>query len=234
VSAVGHEVDITLVDFAADARAATPSQAAEMIVPDQAGQRRLLDERTRRLERAIRAKIAEERAASERLLRAFGDPRLLIASAQQRIDDLTMRLGRVTLRRLANEKETTATLTAQLRAQHPQARIARDRATVATLVSRLRSAGQDTLRARSQEAAGLGDRLVRAAPRLVRDRTDIVVGLAGRLDAMSPLKVLGRGYAIVTREGHAVRDANEVTAGDRVHVRVGAGDFDATVTKDEK
>ena len=236
VSAVGHEVDITLVDFAADARAATPSQAAEMIVPDQTARRRLLEERTRRLERAMRSKIAEDRAESERLLRAFGDPRLLIASAQQRIDDLTMRLGRLTLRRIANEKDATLSFTAHLRAQHPHARIARDRAKVGELANRLAAAGRErTLRGNATLTTSLTDRLARAAPRLVRERTDSVAGLAGRLDAMSPLKVLARGYAIVTRDdGRAVREASEVTPGERLHVRVGAGKFDATVTKDEK
>ncbi|MBX3264460.1 MAG: exodeoxyribonuclease VII large subunit, partial [Labilithrix sp.] len=101
VSAVGHEVDVTLVDFAADARAATPSQAAEMIVPDSAARRRLLEERTSRLRRAMHARVAEERVVTGRLARAFGDPRLLIASAQQRVDEHTMRLGRILARRLA-------------------------------------------------------------------------------------------------------------------------------------
>src|SRR5690606_17131440 len=67
VSAVGHEVDVTLVDFAADARAATPSQAAEMVVPDGAARRRLLEERTGRLLRAMQARIAEDRVALGRL-----------------------------------------------------------------------------------------------------------------------------------------------------------------------
>src|SRR5205085_10822622 len=95
VSAVGHETDFTLVDFAADRRAATPSQAAELTVPDTAARRQYLDERTMRLKRAMHARLAEERATSAELARAFGDPRLLIASAQQRVDEHVARLGRV-------------------------------------------------------------------------------------------------------------------------------------------
>jgi exodeoxyribonuclease VII large subunit len=230
VSAVGHEVDITLVDFAADARAATPSQAAEMIVPDLAARRRLLDERTRRLERAMRAKLAEDAALSARLLRAFGDPRLLIASAQQRIDELMLRLTRTTQRRLVAEKDAATKLAAELRAQHPQVRIARDRARLSDLDGRLVTAMIVAAKENQARATMLQERLARAD--MVRQRGDIIAKLAGRLDAMSPLKVLARGYAIVSRDGHAIRDASEVAPGDNVHVRVGTGEFDAEVRRD--
>ena len=209
VSAVGHEVDVTLVDFAADARAATPSQAAEMIVPDLAARKRLLEERTRRLERAMRGRLSEEHTRQARLMRAFRDPRLLIASSQQRVDELIHRMTRVTQRRIALAKEQTSSLDAQLRAQHPQVRIARDRARVSELEARL----------------------VAAAKHDVREQASIIARLAGRLDAMSPLKVLARGYAIVTKDGHALRDASEVSAGDAIRVRVGEGAFDAEVKK---
>ena len=273
VSAVGHEVDVTLVDFAADARAATPSQAAEMIVPDLNARRRLLEERARGLERAMRGRLAEDRAEMARLMRAFGDPRLLIAGAQQRIDELVHRLTHLAQRRLANEKENVGALGAQLRAQHPQVRIARDRARATELEARLVAATRQRMAAESTQVATLGQRLDRIAPHLVRDRgeelgalaqrldrvaphlvrdraeplarlagrldavaphlvrarADVLARLAGRLDAMSPLKVLARGYAIVTKDGHAVRDATEVVEGDRVRIRVGEGAFDAEV-----
>jgi exodeoxyribonuclease VII large subunit len=207
VSAVGHEVDITLVDFAADARAATPSQAAEMIVPDLAARRRLLEERTRRLERAMRARLSEEGAKQARLMRAFRDPRLLIASSQQRIDDLMYRLTSTVHRRIAQAKDHIGRQTTLLRAQHPHVRIARDRA----------------------RANELDAKLVAAAKHALRADAERVARLAGRLDAMSPLKVLSRGYAIVTKNGHAVRHASEVAPGDRLRVRVGEGAFDAEV-----
>ncbi len=214
VSAVGHETDVTLVDFASDRRASTPSQAAELVVPDAAGRRHLLEERSMRLRRAMHARLAEERAGAAELARAFGDPRLLIASAQQRVDDHVARLGRIVTRRLAKERETSSRLAARMTASHPRERIARDRAKVAELSARF-------------------GELTRA--RLAADRA-LVARAAGRLDAMSPLKVLARGYAIATRadDGRAVRDAAEVAPGERVRVRVANGAFDADVVSVEE
>jgi exodeoxyribonuclease VII large subunit len=232
VSAVGHEVDVTLVDFAADARAATPSQAAEMVVPDAAARRRLLEERAGRLRRAMHAKILADRALAGRLSQAFGDPRLLIASAQQRVDEHVMRLGRILSRRLARERDETSHLRGRLGAAHPRERIARDRARASEIGMRLAGASRALLRERGDRVSFAAHRLQALAPRLVRERGERVSALAGRLDAMSPLKVLARGYAIVTRsDGHAVRDAREVAAGDSVHVRVAEGTFEAEVTR---
>jgi exodeoxyribonuclease VII large subunit len=230
VSAVGHEVDVTLVDFAADARAATPSQAAEMVVPDVTARRRLLGEMSGRLGRAMHARIAEERAHSAKLVRAFGDPRLLIASAEQRLDEHVARMERALGQRIARERDRASRLGARLGAAHPRERIARDHARVSELTARLERATQAILRTRG--VAIPVDRLLATAPRLVRDRRERVSALSGRLDAMSPLKVLSRGYAIVTRpDGHAIRAAGEVTAGDPLHVRVGEGAFEVAVTK---
>lgn len=251
VSAVGHEVDVTLVDFAADARAATPSQAAELVVPDAVARRHLLEERTSRLRRAMYGIITEERAAAANLAQRFGDPRLLIATAQQRIDEANVRLEKALGRQLAASREASAHLAKRLGAAHPRERIARDSAriaehaarivhltekrvadasrTKADLATRLQNAGRDPFADRRRTLDDLGVRHVRAVrERSVHDRR-MIAELAGRLDAMSPLAVLARGYAITTKDGHAVRDAAEVTAGDRVRVQVARGSFDAAV-----
>jgi exodeoxyribonuclease VII large subunit len=187
VSAVGHEVDVTLVDFAADARAATPSQAAEMVVPDASARRQLLNERRGRLLRAIRSRLDRSIADRARLAQALGDPRLTVASAQQKLDWLVARLSAV----------------------HPRAVIARNRAELGPLAARAVAA----MRARLE------------AKRAVLDSS------GARLDAMSPLKVLGRGYAIATRaDGRALRAAGDVSPGDAIDVRLHEGSLSATVT----
>jgi exodeoxyribonuclease VII large subunit len=206
-----------------------------MVVPDGAARHRLLEERSSRLRRAMRARIAEDRVAIGELAKAFGDPRLLIASAQQRIDENVARMERATSQRLARDRDGHARLGARLVAAHPRERIARDRHRAEELAARLASAGQAL--ARDRRGAIPRERLEAALPRLVDDRRARVATLSGRLDAMSPVAVLARGYAIVTRQdGHAVRDAGEVAEGDAIQVRVAAGSFAAKVekTKEER
>ena len=83
-----------------------------------------------------------------------------------------------------------------------------------------------------REVEGLGGRLASIAPRIVRPHEVRVASLAATLDALSPLKVLGRGYAIARDEvGHVVTDAATLSPGDSVSVRVGSGSFAATVTE---
>lgn len=183
-----------------------------------------------RLRRAMSARIVHERAEAARLAAAFRDPRLLIASAQQQVDEHVARLSRATTRRLARERDVAAKLSARLGAAHPRERIARDAGNVQGLHARI----VELVRAQLvEERKVVGDASARLQSALRSDlvhRGRDVAELAGRLDAMSPLKVLGRGYAIATRaDGHAVRDASEVRPGDRVRVRVARGGFEAEV-----
>ncbi len=186
VSAVGHEVDVALTDFVADRRAATPSQAAEMCVPDRAAFRREARHLEERLLRCARSQLGERRAALGTMQRML-DVRHVLAPHRGILEDHRTRLSRV----------------------DPRAVVARERG--------------DLLR-----ATELITSLVRA--RVARERGELGKMLAG-LDAMSPLRVLGRGYAIAThQDGHAVRDVGELALGETVEVRVHQGQFSARVT----
>ena len=209
VSAVGHEVDVTLVDFAADARAATPSQAAELIVPDRAAQRELLRRTRLHVARSMRALLSENHVALSRVARQLGDPRLAIAAHQQMLDDRGARLASCVRASITRHRHTVSRTQQRLAYLHPRAVIGRERAEMARLRHRL---------------AGLW------SASFERRAGNLRHAMA-RLDALSPLKVLARGYAIATREdGRAVRAPDDVRPGDAIHVRVLSARIDASVT----
>ena len=199
VSAVGHEVDVTLVDFAADQRASTPSQAAEMLVADTRARVAMIAQSRGRLVHAMRARFAEERVRLQAIERKIGDPRLAIASQQQRLDESASQLVGWSRVSIGARRERVARASARLHAQHPRLVIARERSAIVRASDRMTA-------------------VMRAA--LARHRATLGTS-AAHLHAMSPLSVLGRGYAIATRaDGRAIRSASDVTAGDRIAVRV--------------
>lgn len=204
VSAVGHEVDVTLTNLAADARAATPSQAAELLVPDAAARARVLEHLGARLHRAMRARLAEDDTALSKLRAAFSGHRVALLERGQAIDDARRSLERAIDRRLVRYRAELERWSRRLAARHPRAVVAKCRAEVVPALLRLEAAMRERL---ETSHAHLGTR-------------------AARLDAMSPLGVLGRGYAIATTEdGHIIRAAADVCEGQRVAVRVQRGTF---------
>lgn len=212
VSAVGHDVDVTLVDFAADARAATPSQAAEMVVPDRRARRDLLARTALHLARAMHGRLAHGRVALGRVAPRVADPRLAIAAHQQSLDDRRTRLASLARAAVASRREALSRARQRLAYQHPRAVVSRNMAALA----RCRDQIQSTYAAAFQRrVTGL-------------QRT------AARLDALSPLRVLARGYAVATRDdGRAVRSAADVRPGDTIHLRVSEALLDASVTSVE-
>jgi exodeoxyribonuclease VII large subunit len=212
VSAVGHDVDVTLTDFAADGRAATPSQAAEMVVPDRMARQELLRRTRLHLARAMRARIGEGQVAVVRSARRLSDPRLAIAAHQQALDDRVARLIAQTRAGIARRREAAARGQQRLAYLHPQAVVARERARAGRLGQRLETLWSGSFERRSSE---------------LRHAT-------ARLDALSPLRVLARGYAIATRDdGRAVRTSEDVAAGDTIHVRVRDARIEANVERVE-
>lgn len=209
VSAVGHEIDVTLTDLVADVRAATPSQAAELVVIDRAARVETLAVATRRLGRSARARLVEDGATLERLRNRLGDPRFLIAEKQQGLDELELRLERAMARAIRRNRAATEALGSRLSSCHPRAVVARAKGRLGPLTVRLHS--------------GMRTRLSRS--RVGLDRSE------RSLEALSPLAVLERGYAIVTRpEGTAVRRPGDVSPGDSIRIRVREGSLGARVT----
>lgn len=211
VTGVGHETDTTIADLVADRAASTPTAAAELAVPVRAqveAQWLALD---RRLHRALHARI---QALQTRLLRLAGrirDPKALIHDRGQRLDELTSRAERAVRARHQHQRRRVEALTRRLERQSPARRLERMRA-------RLELLGQ-------RSTSGLARHLERARQRHC--------GLVERLELLSPVAVLSRGYAVVTNTaGAAVRRPADVAAGDRLDVRLADGQIRVVVTSD--
>lgn len=213
VSAVGHEVDYSLTDLVADVRAATPSQAAELVVPEGRARAAAWQRAHTALQRATLARILRFRGQVERARARLSDPRFTIAERQQELDELTADMRSHALDALGERRARLELLTRRLYTRHPRAVLASARAELGPLDVRLESA--------------LRRRLARAEARL----SDAAV----RLDGLSPLTILGRGYAIATRpDGRALRSSEEVTVGDELSLRLGRGRVKSRVVSTEK
>jgi exodeoxyribonuclease VII large subunit len=210
VSAVGHEVDISLTDLAADVRAATPSQAAELLIPDAAQSRETLRRCLRQLTRAAHARMVFERSRVDRSRSHLSDPRFLIAQRQQHLDELAGDLERCMQRALARRRAALAEDARRLSSRHPRAVVSSARAELGPIEARL--------------VMALRMRMGRA--RSVAARHSV------RLEALSPLAVLSRGYAIVSApDGRVLRSASDVGKDVVVRIRLHQGALDANVTR---
>ena len=208
VSAVGHEVDYSLTDLAADVRAATPSQAAELVVPERRARSAAFQRAHGALQRAALSRLLHYRGQIERARALLADPRFTIAERQQELDELSSDLRRHASAALSERHARLALLTRRLYARHPRAVLATARAELGPLDVRLGSAARR--------------RLARAEARLADAAT--------RLDGLSPLTILGRGYAIATqKDGRVVRSNEDVAIGDELTLRLGRGRLVARV-----
>ena len=208
VSAVGHETDVTIADWCADVRAPTPTAAAELIAREKVELIADLQERRARLSRALRGQLERKNAMLDKLGARVADPRRLIGDRKLSLDRLRQRLeDRAALDRDAR-RETLRKLRDRLQHQHPRERLHRLRLEVNRLEDRLRALAQRALAARHHRFQGL----------------------AGRLDALSPLRVLARGYSVTFDErGHVVTRSGQVAAGERLRVRLHEGELAAEV-----
>lgn len=214
VSAVGHEIDVTIADLVADVRAATPSNAAELCVPDRAVLEREIASHERALARALEARIGRARLRMERALRRLPVPEMLTRLVGRRIEALRTRLYEQARDLVDSRRAVLDALDERLALLDPRVQLGRARTRLADLRARLRS---------------LARPLVAAA----RARLQT---LAAGLDALSPLAVLGRGYAIALHAptGKALVRARDARAGDAITLRLHDGKIEARAEKIEE
>jgi exodeoxyribonuclease VII large subunit len=210
VTGIGHEVDFSIADLAADRRAATPSAAAELVAPDAEQARRHLRWLENRLSSALQREVA---SASQRLTALkrhlqLLHPRSRLEQRLQRVDELQRRLQRLLEQRVEQAASRLERTQQRLWARSPVQRLPLEADKAARLTGRLLQAGQRSLD---------------------RHRERLSAAAAG-LHALSPLGTLARGYAIVTDvQGRLVHRPEQVPAGSRIKVRVDEGSFEAVV-----
>jgi len=207
---VGHEIDFTIADFVADLRAPTPSQAAELAVPDQREWLKRFAGCEQQLAHCARRRIATEHRhfaqLAHRLQRC--NPNVQLRERAQRLDELEARLRRALERRIATCKLRLARLATAVAHASPAHRLTRTR-------ERWRTAHGDLRRALLRQV----------------ERTQQRFKLASRaLTSLSPLATLERGYAIVTQaDGKVLTDSGTVARGAAIDVRLARGGLAATV-----
>ncbi len=212
VSAVGHETDFTIADFVADLRAATPSAAAELVTAAQHRVEERISELAARVERAGRFHLMHARQNYVRLSADSVLTRLhdSVSRREQRLDELRLSLDNGIRSRLQLPVQRIGVITDRLRRQDIPARIG-------AIHRRLEYSHQALLHTFTRTITGRRIRLNRAST---------------RLETLSPLGVLSRGYALVySGDGSLLRSAAKAAPGESIHARLAHGVIKATVTQ---
>jgi exodeoxyribonuclease VII large subunit len=206
VSAIGHETDFTIADFVADLRAPTPSAAAELVTEAQHKIAEHLATQSNRLERAARFQLMQIRERLTRLSLDRTESRIstLLYRAAQRLDDLSFRLEAALTTQLRERQSRVANLAAAFLHHDPRRSVLHAREHLSDFRARLDRSIERTLQ--------------RAAIRLG--------ALDARLNSLSPLAVLDRGYALVlSAEGTLIRSTSQLASADQLTTRLADGSF---------
>jgi exodeoxyribonuclease VII large subunit len=210
ISAVGHETDFTIADFVADLRAATPSAAAELVIRSRQEVEQQVSGLEHALQKGMRYRLMMGRQDLTELARhgAFARMMDFIRRRQQRVDDLTNRLTHAERDRLEAQRRKFETLAAAVR-HYDLRRV-------------LAGVGKElNAKMAAMEAA---------ARKLLFERRSRLERLTSQMEALSPVAILERGYALVfDANGKLVKDAAQVKVGEEIHARVARGEIAATV-----
>ncbi|HEX2056372.1 MAG TPA: exodeoxyribonuclease VII large subunit [Nitrospiraceae bacterium] len=203
VSAVGHEVDVTLADFAADHRAPTPSAAAEAVVPVREEVMTCIAQWSIRMIRGMRGHCVAEGHRLQHALRVCDVMRRRVYEQAQRLDDLVGRMVGHMRRRLGLAERAARELHHGLIQTGPSAALREFRVLLPQLFGRLE----------------------RQMGRILSDRRQALHGHISQLDVLSPLGTLSRGYSVIQRvsDNRLVRQSSDVTEGDLIRARLAQG-----------
>ena len=211
VSAVGHEIDVTISDLAADFRAPTPSAAAELLVAEKETLKARIEQSRNRLGAAWKAYASGRRDRLSLLSRGLRDPRKRLADSWMDLDHLQARLSRVMALSVKTRKKALAGEARALMFHSPSSRI-------------------EGLR---QRASWQRRSLVLLTRRRLEELRMSLSLWGGKIASLNPLAVLERGYSITRKlpEGRVLRSVGEVQKGDQVSVRLARGEIECRVEK---
>ena len=210
VSAVGHEIDFSVADLVADVRAATPSQAAELVTRDSLEWLQLIDSHAARLRLLTQQKLNERRAIVANLRARLTHPRQRLTLIQEQLSRAKERAGLLIRQHLMRDRQRISQAQLSLAASSPQM----------------------TIKARKDAVKNLGERLPVQIEKVIRRDAQRIDHLQKLLTSLGPLATLERGYAIVTTaEGQVIRDSGAAQTGDTVSVRLHRGELTTVVSK---
>ncbi|WP_305371656.1 exodeoxyribonuclease VII large subunit [Photobacterium leiognathi] len=212
VSAVGHEVDVTIADFVADVRAPTPSAAAELISRDMTHQTQLLDRKRQLLRHAIAAYLSQSLRQTTQLQHRLErqHPQLRLNLQQQHLDEISQRLTQAMAKKIQKHQQHVEHKNYKLSLYSP--------------ASLVRNAQRNLERSEQRLYDALDRKLLNARHKLAV--------AAEKLETVSPLATLARGYSITRNEqGDVIRKASQVNAGDTLITTVTDGEIHSSVIK---
>lgn len=232
VAAIGHETDTTIAELVADVRAATPTQAAMMLVPDEAALHEQVSSLTRRLAVAIGRRVAQRREQLDARARHpyLSDPGAPVRRARERLAADVRTLGLVVRERVRLARQRCERADRQLEAIGPGRLHAKRATRLALLTQRMDHA----MRARLDvDCSALARQLERAWAGSMRAQHARLTGLDRTLDAIGPRAVLERGFSVTrASDGSVVRSAGQVSPGERLRTLVADGEI-ASVVQDK-
>ncbi|GLI39007.1 exodeoxyribonuclease VII large subunit [Geobacter hydrogenophilus] len=198
ITAVGHEIDFTIADFVADLRAPTPSAAAELVVKSKEELASKVEFLRHRLIQTMRRLLAETGGELEGLGRALRDPTVLLGHLSQRLDDLSIRLERAIVVTVKDHVRTLETLGNHLRLRNPSLGVERAR----------------------ERVIALGDKSEIALLRHLDRFREAAAVHSARLEALSPLGTLARGYSVALKlpERTTVKTFRQLAPNDRLEL----------------
>lgn len=210
ISAVGHETDFTIADFVADMRAPTPTGAAELAVPHMNEIMERLINRKNRLTRSIQEAANSQRTHLTRLERsyAFRYPHKMYEQKLEQLDRTTEQLGRTSSRYFMKKRDQLNSIMDVLNRQHPE---------------QLMKLSEEELKQREKV-------LQRAMEAIYRQKSQTFVHMTATLSALSPLKIMERGYGLVFAEDETlIKSKDQVSVGDKLAVTVKDGTLECEI-----